>query len=249
MGHARERKFDTLELERLLVCGEEIVNEQGQTTIQYPSCRILAQRFGVSHTTVSKFAKDYDCLNRRELNRAKLQARIEQKLTERHADAITNARTGTLSIIDAFLKGFSEALNNKQVRMENVSDFNMMVRLREFLTGGVDQRAELQGQVSLETLQARYQRWLQSLTTPTVESTTHRPVATQVDDVDRLTEEDDRETKPIRMASVDNAQIPQDPHDKEEHNIVHPIDQRTIEQTRPPEAPATVRLARSNGHK
>lgn len=246
MGHARERKFDTLELERLLVCGEEIVNEQGQTTIQYPSCRILAQRFGVSHTTVSKFAKDYDCLNRRDLNRAKLQARIEQKLTERHADAITNARTGTLSIIDAFLNGFSEALNNKQVRMENVSDFNMMVRLREFLTGGVDQRAELQGQVSLETLQARYQRWLQGFTTPNAESTTASTSGNLMDSADRLTEEDDVKPRPILMQATDETFMHQNPTEQEEHPIDHPIDQRQVGRTTSAQTPPTVRLARSN---
>lgn len=246
MGHARERKFDTLELERLLVCGEEIVNEQGQTTIQYPSCRILAQRFGVSHTTVSKFAKDYDCLNRRELNRAKLQARIEQKLTERHADAITNARTGTLSIIDAFLNGFSEALNNKQVRMENVSDFNMMVRLREFLTGGVDQRAELQGQVSLETLQARYQRWLQGFTTPNAESTTPSTSGNLMDSADRLTEENDMKPRPILMQATDDTFMHQNPTEKEEHKIDHPTDQWQPERTTPTQAPTAVRFARSN---
>lgn len=246
MGHARERKFDTLELERLLVCGEEIVNEQGQTTIQYPSCRILAQRFGVSHTTVSKFAKDYDCLNRRELNRAKLQARIEQKLTERHADAITNARTGTLSIIDAFLNGFSEALNSKQVRMENVSDFNMMVRLREFLTGGVDQRAELQGQVSLETLQARYQRWLQGFTTPNAESTTPSTSGNLMDSADRLTEEDDMKPRPILMQVTDEAFMHPNPTEQEKHPIDHTIDQRQAERTTSVQTPPAVRLARHN---
>lgn len=253
MATRSDQKFDALELERVLVCGEEVINAQGQATIHYPSCRTLAKRFGTAHSTIAKFARDRDCYSRRDVVKAKLQARIEQKLTERRAEALTTSRAGTLSIIDAFLEGFAEAITSKQVRMESVADFNVMVRLREFLAGGADQRVELQGNISLEALQARYQRWLQSLTTPTVDastqSSTQSSSGSQVDDVDRLTEEDDRETKPIRMASVDNAQIPQDPHDKEEHNIVHPIDQWTIERTRPPEAPATVRLARSNAHK
>ena len=86
MATRSDQKFDAIELERVLVCGEEVINAQGQATIHYPSCRTLAKRFGTAHSTIAKFARDRDCYSRRDVVKAKLQARIEQKLTERRAE-------------------------------------------------------------------------------------------------------------------------------------------------------------------
>jgi transposase-like protein len=248
MGTELKRKFDPLVLEQLLVCGEEVVNEQGQTTIHYPSCRELAKRFGTAQSTISKFARDHDCANRRDLNKARLQARVEQKLMERRAEALTTSRMGTLSTIDSFLQGFADALNNKQVRVESISDFNMMVRLREFLMGSVDQRVELQGNVTLEALQARYQRWLQGVTTTpgvSVQSATPSASGLWVADENRRSETREEEPQPTLIQATDNTLGSQTPAEQEDQKIGHPIGQWPTERSIPPETPTNVRLART----
>lgn len=167
----KQRKLDATQLEQLLVCGEEVQTPEGQVIIHYPSCRELARRFQTAHSTISKFARDRDCFTRRERLKAELTTRIEQKLTERRADALSASRAQTLVIIDSFMQGFAVSLEQGQVRLESVADFNTMVRLREFLVGGADQRTEVQGNITLEALQSRYQRWLTAAPSPGVAST------------------------------------------------------------------------------
>jgi hypothetical protein len=54
------------EVDRLLVEGEEVAGDDGKPTRRFPSLRELGQRFGVAHSLIAQYAKQYDCQGRRQ---------------------------------------------------------------------------------------------------------------------------------------------------------------------------------------
>jgi hypothetical protein len=151
------------ELDRILVFGEVVPCEDGEnTTVAYPSYRDLARRFGVSHSLVAQYAKKHNCMRRREEAQARVAARADQKLIELRAGAIAMSKVDALRIIDSYLAGFEKALAEGRVRFDNPGDFNTMLRLKEFIQGGADSRQEIHAALSLEELQSRHRRMLQT---------------------------------------------------------------------------------------
>jgi hypothetical protein len=129
--------------------------------VVYPSYRELAQRYDVSHSVIAEYARKHNCIRRREQAQARVEARTDEKLVELRATAIAMSKDDTLRIIDAYLLGFEKAIADGRVRFENPSDFNTMVRLKQFIEGGVDSRQEIHAVLSLEDLQARHKQMLQ----------------------------------------------------------------------------------------
>ncbi|WP_275472525.1 hypothetical protein [Myxococcus hansupus] len=80
--------------------------------------------------------------------------------------------------------GFEEALAEGRVRVDNPTDFNTMVRLKEFVQGGADSRQELHASFSLEGLQARHAQALRAAreTTTAVRGEVDAEVVTSSDD-------------------------------------------------------------------
>lgn len=151
------------ELDRLLVFGEVVDEGNGMGTVtKYPSYRELAARYGVSHSLVATYASRHQCLHRREVARQRLDARTDAKLIEQRASAIADCKVQVGDIIEGFISEFKKALAEGRVRSDSVSDFNMMVRLKEYLQGGADSRAELRGSLTLEDIQDRYKRMLEA---------------------------------------------------------------------------------------
>jgi hypothetical protein len=150
------------ELDKLLVFGEQVpCDEKGeQTTVYYPTLRELSRRFDVAVSLISKYAHQHNCMRRREEAQARIHARVDQKLIEFRATAIARTREDELRTIDGFLAGFESAVAEGRVRVDNPSDYNQMIRLREYLMGGADSRQEVHTSVSLEELQARHRRML-----------------------------------------------------------------------------------------
>jgi hypothetical protein len=72
------------------------------------------------------------------------------------------SKADALRIIDSYLAGFEKALAEGRVRFDNPGDFNTMLRLKEFIQGGADSRQEIHAALSLEELQARHRRMLQT---------------------------------------------------------------------------------------
>lgn len=148
------------EIDRLLVHGEVVEAESGGTTVVYPSYRKLADRYGCSHSLIAQYSKKHDCIRRRKDAKARVVAKAEQKIVELRANAIAVSKDDALSIIDAYLAGFGEAIEEGRVRFDNPTDFNTMLRLKEFILGGADSRQEIHAALSLEDIQARHQRML-----------------------------------------------------------------------------------------
>jgi hypothetical protein len=146
------------QLDQLLVHGEVTPTGDGEgSTVVYPSYRELAARFGCAHSLISHYSKKHDCLRRREQAKARVIAKADEKLIELRSTAVALGRDDELRIIDSYLAGFEEALAEGKVRFDNPSDFNTMVRLKQFVQGGADSRQEVNGVLSLEAIQARHQ--------------------------------------------------------------------------------------------
>jgi hypothetical protein len=150
-------------LDRLLVMGEEVQTEGGQVAVAYPTYRAIARRFGVSHSLVSDYSKKHNCLGRRAVAETRVAEKVASKLVELRAHAIAVNREDTVKIIDEFLIEFDKALREGRVRVDNPSDFNLMVRLKEFILGGADSRQEIRGALSLEEIQKRHRELLEAI--------------------------------------------------------------------------------------
>ena len=154
------------EVDRILVFGEVVPCEDGNgTTVCYPSYRELAERYGVSNSVIAEYAKSHNVQRRRKEAQTRIQVKAEQKLVEMRAKAIAVSKDDELRIIDTYLLGFAEALQDKRVRFDNAADFNTMVRLKEFVLGNADSRQEIHAALSLETLQDRHRRMMRTLDT------------------------------------------------------------------------------------
>ncbi|WP_434345710.1 AT hook motif domain protein [Myxococcus virescens] len=156
------------ELDRALVFGDVKTLPDGSTMTSYASYRELAERFGVATSLVANYAKEHNCLRRREEAKTRIATKADQKLIELRANAIAVSKDDALKMIDGYLLGFEEALSEGRVRVDNPTDFNTMVRLKEFVQGGADSRQELHATFSLEGLQARHAQALRAAreTTP-----------------------------------------------------------------------------------
>lgn len=161
-GRGRPRKgeeplVDYDELDKLLVYGERAPADDGSgITTVYPTYRQLSERFGISSSVISAYAKSRNCMARRERARRRTQLRVEEKMVEARAEAIVVTKERELQIIDAYLAGFEKAITEGRVRFDNPTDYNTMARLKEFLLGGSDSRPEVQTSLSLDVLQARH---------------------------------------------------------------------------------------------
>lgn len=152
------------ELERILVFGEVVTCEDGKsTTVHYPSYRDLARRYNVSNSLIAVFAKKHNCMRRRRDTQSRIAAKADQKLVEIRSTALALSKEDELRIIDSYLTGFEKALSEDRVRFDNPSDFNTMVRLKEFVQGGADSRQEIHAALSLEDIQSRHKRMMKEV--------------------------------------------------------------------------------------
>ena len=152
------------ELDRMLVLGELVPSPDGsEPAVNYPSYRELAKRYGVCHSVVADYAKKHDCLRRRDRARERLLAKTEEKLLELRAEAIAFSKEDAVATIDEYLIAFREAVAERKVRVDSPSDFNIMLRLKEFILGGADSRQEVHAALSLEELQARHREMLKAV--------------------------------------------------------------------------------------
>ena len=150
-------------VDRILVFGELAdAGDGSEPTVVFPSYRELAKRFGVSHSVIASYAARRDCMRRREEARARVEARTDEKLVELRATAFAMSKDDTIRIIDSYIAGFEKSIADGRVRFENPTDFNVMVRLKEFVQGGADSRQEIHAALSLESLQERHKQLLHS---------------------------------------------------------------------------------------
>jgi uncharacterized protein YdcH (DUF465 family) len=153
------------EVEQLLVHGEK--NEEG--VIEYPSFRCLGERFDVAHSTIAKFAKQHNCLHRREQAEKNRKEMSDIKLSELRADKIAVKRDDMIRAMDRFIFKFEKALMEDRVRCDNPTDYNTIIRLRAFVLGDADTRNELVAGLTLDDLIAAHDEYRKGLKESTPE--------------------------------------------------------------------------------
>lgn len=149
------------ELDHLLVYGELIEREGREPEIRYPTYRQLADKYGVALSVIADYSKRHRCRRRRGEAAMRLAVRAEDKLIEKRATKLATNKSGVLAIIDTYIDQFREALKEGRVRVDSVSDFNTIMRLKEFLEGGADSRQEVHTTLTLEQLQLKHKQALQ----------------------------------------------------------------------------------------
>lgn len=152
------------EVDKILVFGEVVpVGRGDETTVYFPSYREIAERYGVSNSVISDYAKSRNVQRRRKEAQLRVQAKVEQKVVELRATAIAFSKEDELRIIDSYLAGFEKAIAEERVRFDNPADFNTMVRLKEFVMGNADSRQEINASLSLEVLQTRHRQMMRTM--------------------------------------------------------------------------------------
>ena len=154
------------EIDKLLVFGEVVTVGEGEgegPTTVYPSYRVLARRYGCAHSLISYYSIKHDCMRRREVARARVVAKVNEKLVELRANAIAMVKDDQIRVIDNFLHGFEEALAEGKVRFDDPGYFDKFCRLRAFLEGGADSRSEIHACLSLEQIQARHRQMMKAM--------------------------------------------------------------------------------------
>jgi len=164
-GHPRpgDHPIPWEQVEHLLVFGEDYSGDDGKTYVRYPTPGELAKRFNCDPKTIRDFAKKRDTAARRTRIECKTQAYVEEAVATTHAVAIASAREQVVSICDGFIQRFAEALAAKKIRTDSIADLNTIVRLREFVVGGPDQRTETSHVLSLEVLQRKHAEYRQEV--------------------------------------------------------------------------------------
>ncbi|MCP4603955.1 MAG: hypothetical protein GY847_26105 [Proteobacteria bacterium] len=155
--------FPRDDVDRLLVHGEAVERDDGKgPSVHYPSFRELAERYGVSHGLIARYAKQHNCIQRREQTQKRAHEMADTKLAELRADELSVRKDDIVRIIDRFLIQFEEAIADSRVRCDNPSDYNVMVRLRAFVLGDADARSEIIGGLTIEDLEQRHKEMLES---------------------------------------------------------------------------------------
>ena len=146
-------------VDRLLVFGEPVMDpETGQETIKYPTLRELAEQYGVSRNRMWQYSSKARCVQRREEVRLRTQERYAQQVVERVAGARAKATVDVIAVVDSYIVGFKQALDEGKVRFDSPSDLDRMVGLKELLAGNADARQDLRAGVTLEAIQQRHRR-------------------------------------------------------------------------------------------
>ena len=147
------------EVDRLLVHGEVVKDEEsGQKSTSFPSLSELGKRYGVSKNRIWQYASKHKCLERRKESAAREQIRYDRIVSARRAEARALATSDVVRVVDAYIVGFEQALEEGKVRFDSPGDLDRLVRLKELLLGNADSRQEVQGGITLEAIQARHQR-------------------------------------------------------------------------------------------
>lgn len=147
------------EVDRLLVFGERVKDEvTGREAVSFPSYMELAARYGVSKSRIGQYATRAKCLRRREESQQREQARYEQKVVERRAEARALGTEDVVQIIDGYIEGFRKAVDDGSVRFDSPADLDRLVRLKELMLGNADSRQEIQGGLTLDAIQERHRK-------------------------------------------------------------------------------------------
>ena len=135
------------------VTGETVDRRaDGSFVRQFPTVEELAEKYALD-VAVIQSARQFGRWDRHRDRFVEVAAEERTSMRVRVKE-VTAARA--IAIIDRWIVQFSTQLEAGNVKVNSVGDFNTLLRLRAFLNGGADSRAEVGLKVSLEELQKRH---------------------------------------------------------------------------------------------
>ena len=167
-----EPDLDHRELERLLIHGEWTEGPDGVERHRYPTYRELAERFGVKKTTVFRFSRLHNCLERRagsgvegvphpagevaEDEAAEAAKDVEELLAE--TDTVEGDDQRMLPTVREIFVTWVRAVQDGEIRITSAGEIEKMMRIAADLDAEAQMRALIpEGVPTLEDLQDLYE--------------------------------------------------------------------------------------------
>lgn len=168
-----EPEIDHRELERLLIHGEWLTEDDGRPEHRYPSYRELAERFGVTKTVVFRFSRRHNCLERRagsgvddsrtraeevsDEDAASAAEDVEALLAESDFGADGDDRRLLPTVREIFVT-WVRAVREGEVRITSAGEIEKMMRIAADLDAEAQMRALIpEGVPTLDELQDLYE--------------------------------------------------------------------------------------------
>ena len=157
----QEPKIDRALLERLLIHGELRDREDGRVEHKYPSFRDLAGRFGVSLTTIQRFASRHNCLERRRRATGSPPSEGDPKCTPDGAPEPDVEEPRALPEARRFVRAWLRAVSDGEIRIESAGEVEKVLRIAAEFDAEAQNRAIIpKGIRTLEELQDLHERSL-----------------------------------------------------------------------------------------
>jgi hypothetical protein len=140
-------------IENEYVWGETISRKPDGTYVRkYLTFLQIGEKYGVSKSLVHYYAKKQGWEDRRLRAISTTKEEFDKEMSKSRARETVEA----IEVLDEWLLEFAANVKAKKVRADSIGDLNTVVRLKQYLKGEADSRAEQKVIVSLETLQARH---------------------------------------------------------------------------------------------
>lgn len=136
------------------ICGEEFDRRRDGSFLRlYPSIERVAQK----HMIPPRLLEEIAVRNRWSPQRIRFQEKVTAELRSMQAKVVAVTTERTIEIIDKALTEFGVLVDDNQVKIDSVQEFERLIRLREFLQGKAESRVEHQHTVvPLAEIQARF---------------------------------------------------------------------------------------------
>jgi len=136
------------------ICGEVFDKRRDGSFLRlYPDIGRVASKHGIPQPLLEEIAVRNDWAGHRQKFQEKVSA--ELRSMQAKVQAVTIERT--IEVIDMALDDFGKRVQDGEIKIDSVQDFERFVRLKQFLEGKADSRVEHQhGVLPLAEMQARY---------------------------------------------------------------------------------------------
>lgn len=144
--------------ERLYVQGEiQAPKKEGDAPVLKEFSMLeLSKRLGCSNAAVGLHAKRHDWGQKRaDFKGQPFEARV-RAMVKGDAKARARSTQTPLTILDAYIALFGDAVAQGKVRVDDIGAFDKAARLRAFLMGEAESRTETKQVVTLEAIQGRH---------------------------------------------------------------------------------------------
>lgn len=145
--------FPEREVDDLLVSGEQ--GPDGKRV--YPSIREVAERFGVSHSTIGEYSQRHSCMKRQREQRRRAQELADERAAEVLAAELTCTKANVLKLRDTLFARFTTDVKEGRVR-DGAQEIAAWFRVCSLSEDEASSQPQNPLGFTLEDIQDRYQQ-------------------------------------------------------------------------------------------